>query len=171
MLRLTVISTPTVDRTLVALKSVFSRDINCYCWQDFGNSENYTFQLLQLLGSIASSRFQVTLKARLSSLIVEGKYSIFQVLGSSEKVGQQECQLSLFTGFWQHSKQQFSHSAIEEMHSVFQVSVSSESEDCQRRQLIENNSFRSNQAVHCVQSINSLVPNHNPFISSKQTQL
>ena len=67
------------------------------------------------------SRFKVALKATLSTPIVDGKHSIFQVLGSSESYrnvnskscwdfgssesyGRQEFQLPLLTGFGSFEK-------------------------------------------------------------------
>ena len=77
-------STIAVDRILVVLKAIVNKKVNSHCQHDFVSSESYNCQLQQLMGSITSSRFLVVLKATLSTLIADGKHSIFQVLGSSE---------------------------------------------------------------------------------------
>ena len=80
--------------------------------RNFGSSHSYGCQLQQLKWSIVPSRFKVALKVTLSTPIVDGKHSAFQVFGSSvsyrnvcvvgfgssESHGQQECQLPLLTG-------------------------------------------------------------------------
>ena len=55
--------------------------------QNFGSSNSYGRQLRQLRGRIASSRFKVTLKATFSTLIVNGKHSVFQVSASLKATG------------------------------------------------------------------------------------
>ena len=55
-------SAPTIDRILAALKAAVDRNVNSYCWQEFGSSEKLRCQLRQLTGSIVSSRFLVAPK-------------------------------------------------------------------------------------------------------------
>lgn len=45
-----------------------------------------------LKAEIGSSRFKEALKATFSTLITEGKHSVFQVVGSSEKYKNVNCQ-------------------------------------------------------------------------------
>ena len=53
----------TVDKILIALKATVYRNVNSDNWQDFGSPESYGSQLQQLTESIASSSFDVVLKA------------------------------------------------------------------------------------------------------------
>ena len=64
-LRSTGMSSPTVDRILVSMKARINRNVNSHCWQDFWELQ----------------------KTTLSTPIVDGKHSVFQVLGSSESYG------------------------------------------------------------------------------------
>ena len=102
---------------VTVLNSNTWRECQLLSLQNFGSSGCYCCQLRQFTGSVALSRFKVTLVATLSNPIIDGKHSVFQVFGSSERYknvnsqscwdfgssesyGKQECHLPLLTGFW-----------------------------------------------------------------------
>ena len=44
-LKATKMSAVKVDRVLAALKTTVDKNVNSHCWQDFGSSKNYVYQL------------------------------------------------------------------------------------------------------------------------------
>ena len=152
--------TPALDSILVAFKAKVDKNVNSYCWQDFGSSKSCGWEECQLL-LLTGFQLKITVDRDVSS-------HSWQNFGSYDR---QKCQPPLFTSFCGSKSCSYLIGQLMGIRASFWCQVALKatvvnSDNCQRIRVLE-----VLQQFFVLFSVNSLEHSHYPIISNKPVNL